>query len=84
MSSISFVVVDCGVLDDPANGIVAVFDTTFNSTANYSCNAGYTLRGVAMRTCIASGLWSGSEPKCTGRNYIYHLLLFPAHTTKHV
>ena len=59
--------IDCGVLINPANGEVVAFVTTFNSTATYSCNTGYTLTGDDMRTCLETGLWSGSEPMCTGK-----------------
>ena len=59
-------VVDCGALENPVNGLVAYSDTTFSSTATYSCSTGYTLDGVAMRNCLASGTWSGSQPMCAG------------------
>ena len=59
-------VVDCGSLSDPANGLVNVSTTVFNSTATYSCNDGYNLVGDTTRTCLPSGLWSDSSPQCTG------------------
>ena len=59
-------IVDCGTLNDPANGMVSDHDTNFNSTANYSCNTGYTLTGDDVRTCLECGLWSGIEPTCVG------------------
>ena len=41
-------------------------DTIFNSVATYSCNDGYNLvDGDMMRTCLASGNWSGAAPTCT-------------------
>ena len=61
--------IDCGALDGPVNGDVSVSSTTYNSTATYSCNTGYTLTGDDMRTCMESGLWSGSEPICVGKIY---------------
>ena len=54
---------DLGAIE---NGMVTVSDTVFNSKANYSCDTGYVLAGDAIRTCQGSGLWSGSEPTCTG------------------
>ena len=60
--------VDCGSLDNPGNGVVSFTDTTYNSVATYSCNTGYTLTGDDMRTCQSSGVWSDSEPTCTGKN----------------
>ena len=58
--------VDCGTLGDPANGMVSVSTTTYNSVATYSCNTGHTLTGDDMRMCLETGLWSGSEPTCIG------------------
>ena len=58
--------VDCGSLTDPVNGAVTVTNTTFNSTATYSCNDGYSLVGDTTITCLASASWSGGEPTCRG------------------
>ena len=58
--------VDCGDLFDPTNGGVSVNSTTFNSTATYTCDSGYSLVGDTTRICLASGLWSGIVPNCTG------------------
>ena len=58
--------VDCGALDNPVNGTVSTPTTTFDSVATYSCNADSVLTGEDMRTCLNSGLWSGSEPTCIG------------------
>ena len=65
-----FPVVDCGDLEDPANGEVSVSGTTVNSVATYSCNTGYTLTGDNMRMCLETGLWSGSEPSCTSKSIV--------------
>ena len=44
---------------------MAVFTTTtFNSTVLYTCNPGYQLFGMEMRTCTESGVWTGGEPSC--------------------
>ena len=59
--------IDCGPLGDPANGAVSLSSIMINSVATYSCNTGYTLTGDDMRTCLETGVWSGSEPMCTGR-----------------
>ena len=61
--------VDCGNLSDPANGQVDhTAGTTFAQTATYSCETGYNLvgDGTRVRTCQATGDWSGSEPNCQG------------------
>ena len=58
-------VADCGSLQDPENGVVKVSETSFGSTASYSCSgSNYRLVGAAVRTCQADGTWSGSAPEC--------------------
>ena len=57
-------VVNCGTLNDPPSGMVTVSNTTFGSTANYTCNPGHTLIGAATRTCDSSGMWSPNPPTC--------------------
>ena len=63
-SFISCTVVDCNPLTAPANGLVDHPQTTFMSTATYSCDTGYVVEGQATRMCQADGTWSGSEPTC--------------------
>ena len=59
------VVVDCGVLPNPADGLVDLSDgTVFESVAGYSCNPGFQLEGTVTRTCQSNGRWSDSEPTC--------------------
>ena len=59
--------VNCGTLINPANGRVShTARTTFGMTATYSCNTGYILVGNSIRTCQATGRWSGSAPTCQG------------------
>ena len=63
---LSYSVVDCGTLGDPANGLLSISTTTYNSVATYSCNIGHNLIGDDMRMCLETGSWSGSEPICPG------------------
>ena len=59
------IVVDCGPLRNPVNGQVDMsFETTFMSTATYTCNAGYNLTGPISRTCGYDGVWSPEIPTC--------------------
>ena len=55
----------CCSLEDPVNGQVELSNTTLGSTANYTCNQGYSLgNGSSTRTCEADGEWSGNPPSC--------------------
>ena len=65
--------VDCGGLPPLPNGLMVINDTTFNSTASYSCDTGYELVGNTTRICQANGNWSGDQPSCLGK-YLVILL----------
>ena len=58
--------IDCGTLDDVANGrIVYTNDTThLLSEATYTCNEHYQLEGRPTRTCSEDGKWSGIAASC--------------------
>ena len=62
------IVVDCGQLQNPANGFVQIFSTTEGSTATYTCNQGFQLVGNRQRTCQNNGQWSGQQPFCRRRS----------------
>ena len=40
-----------------------------NSVAIYSCDDGYSLVGDASRTCLETGLWSGTAPTCNSKYF---------------
>ena len=67
-SSFQFVfypaVVDCGTLMASPPLQVTLINTTFNSTATYSCQVGYNLVGNSERICQANRSYSGVEPSC--------------------
>ncbi len=65
----SFTAVDCGVLSNPANGMVDVSTTTFGSIANYTCNPGYVITGVNNRSCGSDKEWSDIPPNCERKFY---------------
>ena len=58
---------NCSILNNLANGQVShTAGVAFGQTATYSCDTGYNLVGDSTRTCLAGGVWSGSEPTCQG------------------
>ena len=58
--------VDCGTLSSPMNGDVSLTGTTFESTAEYTCDSGFLLMGVESRQCLANRTWSDESPTCEG------------------
>ncbi|KAM8884121.1 CUB and sushi domain-containing protein 3-like isoform 1-T1 [Synchiropus picturatus] len=57
-------VISCGELPSPVNGKKIGTQTTFGATAIFTCEAGFMLVGSAVRECLSSGLWSGTETRC--------------------
>ncbi len=59
----------CEQLADPANGRVGISgDNTPGSVATYSCNQGFRLEGVTVRSCDSDGTYGGEAPVCRGEN----------------
>uniref|UniRef100_A0A8C6QR27 CUB and Sushi multiple domains 3 n=1 Tax=Nannospalax galili TaxID=1026970 RepID=A0A8C6QR27_NANGA len=58
------VVISCGELPTPPNGNKIGTQTSYGSTAIFTCDSGFMLVGSAVRECLSSGLWSGSETRC--------------------
>ena len=59
--------IDCGQPPGVTNGQVSASETTFQSTATYTCNLGYEFgSGVQeiTRVCQANMEWSDSIPEC--------------------
>ena len=56
--------VDCGDPGTPFSGIRLGLASGFQSSVVYSCSPGYALIGDFVRTCQATGLWSGALPIC--------------------
>ena len=46
------------------DGRVTVTGLTPGSTAIYTCDSGFELVGTVFRTCLTSGVWSGTDPVC--------------------
>ncbi|CAL1545259.1 unnamed protein product [Lymnaea stagnalis] len=59
--------VSCGALAPITNGKVIYNEVTFSSTAEYTCDAGFELRGSPEINCEASGLWAPEPPTCQPR-----------------
>ena len=55
---------DCGDPGMPDNGNVTAEHTKFGAVATYHCRTGRSLRGYTKSSCLATGKWSGSTPKC--------------------
>ncbi|KAG8524073.1 CUB and sushi domain-containing protein 3 [Galemys pyrenaicus] len=57
-------IISCGELPIPPNGNKIGTQTSYSSTAIFTCDSGFMLVGSAVRECLSSGLWSGSETRC--------------------
>ncbi|KAF3707384.1 CUB and sushi domain-containing protein 3 CUB and sushi multiple domains protein 3 [Channa argus] len=57
-------IISCGELSSPPNGKKIGTQTTFGATAIFTCDPGFMLVGSAVRECLSSGLWSGTETRC--------------------
>lgn len=66
MFDVYFLVVDCGPLPDPPNGMVQQTGTFLGSVTTYSCSTGFKLLNEENRTCGADGEWTGVEGICIG------------------
>ena len=54
----------CEYLEAPAHGSINQIDRTVGSTATYSCDHGFKLKGNEQRECLYDGTWSGDDPVC--------------------
>ncbi len=59
-----FVALQCPSLRNPLNGQVDVTGLEVDSSANFSCNAGFVISGESMLICETGGVWSDQEPTC--------------------
>ncbi|KAL5960825.1 Protein lev-9 [Taenia solium] len=57
----------CSIPNKPENGNVFLRDTRVGATADYTCDAGFTVMGPRKRHCLATLKWSGPEPVCTNQ-----------------
>lgn len=66
----------CGRLESPKNGQVTVSGVSPGSVAQYRCDPGFELVGVATRICLQSGQWSSKAPFCQGKEVLYASVVF--------
>ena len=66
----------CGKPDSPSNGQVLGTLFTFGADVQFTCNAGFQLRGSDRSTCRVSG-WDANTPTCEGKYHIHtkHLMV---------
>ena len=68
VTSLCLIVVFCGSLPSPTNGIVQFSPSvTYQSIAVFSCMVGYRVTEPSSLTCEANGQWSDSPPQCEGK-----------------
>ena len=63
------VVVECGSPPPPTfeNGTRTINGVQFGTETNFSCDAGYRLRGPDRIICQADGSWSEVDPFCESK-----------------
>ncbi|XP_048865206.1 CUB and sushi domain-containing protein 1-like isoform X4 [Brienomyrus brachyistius] len=54
----------CGDPGVPPHGSRLGEEFRLKSLLRFTCEAGYTLVGLAERTCLLNGSWSGTQPMC--------------------
>ncbi|XP_078575446.1 sushi, von Willebrand factor type A, EGF and pentraxin domain-containing protein 1-like isoform X3 [Branchiostoma floridae x Branchiostoma japonicum] len=54
----------CPVPSHLKNGKMKGIQYFYRQSVQYSCNEGYILHGSVSRSCLADGMWSGTEPVC--------------------
>ena len=59
----STITATCSDLMSPANGILVMSGNYEGAIANFSCEAGYNLKGEAILTCV-DGQWKSTTPVC--------------------
>ena len=68
--------VDCGPLPALINGSSYGSLTYFPNSIQFSCDSGFLLRGSSGRSCLPTGLWSGSNTTCEGQLLVEFVFTF--------
>ena len=58
---------DCGNINTPRNGSKIGEETTYPQSVEFVCDEGFVLLGSKVRSCQASGTWSGVQLLCKGK-----------------
>ena len=66
-----YTLAQCPILDDLANGTLALTGISVGDTAHYTCLPDYELVGANNLTCGDDGQWSADLPVCR-RKHIYN------------
>jgi hypothetical protein len=61
----------CSKLVSPIHGKVSKHNTSFGSTATFTCNSRYYLVGHSSITCHSNFLWSSDVPSCESAEKVY-------------
>lgn len=61
------IIVDCGDLASPDNGVVSFDNTVEGYVATYQCDNEFFVSGASSRTCGSDGMWSDEAPVCMGK-----------------
>jgi len=56
--------VNCIIPGELQDGTRSTAANSYNTVVTYACNSGFSLVGLATRTCQADGTWSGEHPRC--------------------
>lgn len=73
----------CGAPEYTNKALIKGNDYSLNTTVQYTCEPGYRLEGLATRTCLYPGVWSGQSPVCQGRSArCVYSLMPPVKTSK--
>lgn len=75
INNIIYLAIDCGPPPVGGNLLVEYSETSYNSTAVYTCKTCYQLNKPIgntslMRTCNNDGLWSGPLPVCQCKSWL--------------
>ena len=57
-------ITECAHLSSPLAGSVTQNGSAVGAVADYSCVAGYQLKGPISRSCSITGNWTGTKPIC--------------------